>query len=89
MIDNQTIIKFKKMILSFEDSEIRVGVPIDPIEGQRYVEPMHREGKENYPDQLYNIMYLKEYYINLMTDGKLSWRSVISCMFDSGETLEN
>ena len=32
-IDNQTIIKFKKMILSFEDSEIRVVVPIDLLEG--------------------------------------------------------
>ena len=30
-IDNQTIINFKKMILSFEDSEIRVVVPIDPL----------------------------------------------------------
>ena len=33
-IDNQTIINFKKMILSFEDSKIRVVVPIDPLEGQ-------------------------------------------------------
>ena len=34
-IDNQTIINFKKRILSFEDSEVRVLVPIDPLEGQR------------------------------------------------------
>ena len=33
-IDNQTIINFKKRILSFEDSEIRVVVPIDSLEGQ-------------------------------------------------------
>ena len=33
-IDNQTIINFKKMILSFEDYEIRVVAPIDPLEGQ-------------------------------------------------------
>ena len=31
--DNQTIISFNKMILSFEDYEIRVVVPIDPLEG--------------------------------------------------------
>ena len=30
-IDNQTIINFKKMILSFEDSQIRVVAPIDPL----------------------------------------------------------
>ena len=29
-IDNQTIIKFKKKILSFEDNEMRVVFPIDP-----------------------------------------------------------
>ena len=33
-IDNQTIINFKKMILSFEDYEIRVVAPIDLIKGQ-------------------------------------------------------
>ena len=31
-IVNQTIINFKKMILSFEDFELRVVVPIDPLE---------------------------------------------------------
>ena len=43
--NNQTIINFKKMILSFEDSKIRVVAPIDPLEGKRYVEPMQRKGK--------------------------------------------
>ena len=32
-IDNQTIINFKKRILSFEDEEMRVVSPIDPLEG--------------------------------------------------------
>ena len=43
-IDNQTIINFKKRILSFEHSEIRVVVPIDSLEGQRYVDPLNSEG---------------------------------------------
>ena len=34
-IDNKTIINFKKRILSFEDDEMRVVSPIDPLEGQR------------------------------------------------------
>ena len=88
-IDNQTIINFKKRILSFEDSKMRVFVPIDPIEGQCYVEPVHCEGQENYLDQLYNIMSSKEDYINPTTDGNLSWRSVSSCTSNSGEALEN
>ena len=44
MIDNQTIINFKKIILTFEDSELRVVMPIDSPEGQRYVEPVNSEG---------------------------------------------
>ena len=55
-IHNQTIINFKKSILSFEDFEIRLVAPIDPLEGHRYVEPIHSEGKGNYLDKLYNIM---------------------------------
>ena len=75
--------------MSFEDSEIRVVAPIDLLEGQRYVEPVHGEGNDNYLEQLYNIMSLKEYYINPKTDGNLSWRSVILYTSDSGDALEN
>ena len=32
-IENQTIINFTKRILSFEDNEMRVVSPIDPLEG--------------------------------------------------------
>ena len=88
-IENQTIIKFKKRILSFEGSEIRVVVPIDPIDGNWYLEPVHNEGKENYMDHLYKIMYSKEGYINPTYDGKLSRRSVSSFTSDSDEALEN
>ena len=31
-INNQTIINFKKRIISFEDEEMRVVSPIDPLE---------------------------------------------------------
>ena len=37
-IDNQTIIDFKKRILSFKDEEMRVVSPIDPLEGQIYID---------------------------------------------------
>ena len=47
-IDNQTIIKFKKIILSFEDDEMRVVSPIDPMEGECYVEPVYSEGWGDY-----------------------------------------
>ena len=45
-IDDQTIINFKKMILSFEDSKIRVVAPTDSLEGKRCVEPVHSERRQ-------------------------------------------
>ena len=75
------------MILSFEYFEMRVVAPIDPLEGRPYVEPVHSEGQENYLDQLYNIMSSKEYYINPIVYGHLSWRNVILCTSDSSEAL--
>ena len=49
-IDNQNILNFKKRILSFEDDEMRVVSPIDPSEGQRYVELVYNEGQGDYLD---------------------------------------
>ena len=42
-IDNQTIINFEKMMLSFEDNEMRVVFPIDPLEEQSYVDPIYND----------------------------------------------
>ena len=50
VINNQEIINFKKRIMSFEDSKMRVVAPIDPLEWKRYVYPRHNEGQENYLD---------------------------------------
>ena len=88
-IDNQTIINFKKRILSFEDNEMRVVSPIDPLEGQRYVDTVYNEGQGDYLDQIYNVTALQEYYINPIVDGNLSWKSASSCTFDLGEALES
>ena len=51
-IDNQTIVNFKKRILSFEDEKMRVVSPIDPQEKQRYVEPVYSEVQGDYLDQI-------------------------------------
>ena len=88
-IDNHTIINFKKRILSFKDDEMRVVSPIDPLEGQRYVDPIYNQGQGDYLDQIYNVTALQEYYINLTADGNLSWKSASSCTSDLGEALEN
>ena len=71
-IDNQTIINFKKRILSFEDEEMRVVFPIYPFKGQRYVEPIYNEGQVDYLDQIYNVTAMHKDHISLTIDGNLS-----------------
>ena len=82
-IDNQMIINFKTMILSFKDDEMRVVSPIDPLEGQRYVEPVYIEGQGDYLDHIYNVSTLKYDYVNPKLDGNLRWRIASSCMSNS------
>ena len=88
-IRNQTIINFKRRILSFEDDQMRVVAPLDPLEGHRYIELVFNEGKSDHLNNIYNATSLKEYYINPTADGNLSWRCVSSCTSESGEALEN
>ena len=58
-IDNQCIINFKKRILRFEDTELRVVAPLDPLEGQRYVEKLNNEEQDGYMDHIYTILPLR------------------------------
>ena len=81
-IENQTIINFKKRILSFEYEEMRVVSPIDPLEGKRYVEPVYNEGQGDYLDQIYNVTAMQEDYINPAANGNLSWKSTSSYKYD-------
>ena len=82
------IINFKRRILSFEYDEMQVIAPLDPLEGQRYVEPVFNEGHHDDLDTIYNITTLREDYINPTVDGNLSWKCESSCTLDSGEALE-
>ena len=74
-IYNHIIINFKKRILSFEDDEMRVVSPIDPQDGQRYVELVNNEGQGDYLDHICNVNTLKDDYVNPIVDGNLSWKS--------------
>ena len=88
-IDNQTIINFKKRILTFEYLELRVVAAIDPLEGQSYVELVYIEGQGDYLDHIYNITSTRDDYVNPMTDIKLSWQSISSCTLGYGKALKN
>ena len=88
-MENQTIINFKRRTLSFEDYEMKVVATLDPLEGQRYVEPVFNEGQGDHLDNIYNVTSLEEDCINPIADGNLRWKCVSSCTSDSGEALEN
>ena len=68
---------------------MRVVMPIDPLEGHRYVKPLKGEYHEGNLDTIYNIFSMMDDYINPMNDGKLVRRSLSSYSLDSGEALEN
>ena len=71
-IDNHIIINFKKIILTFEDSELLVIAPIYPLEGQRYVKTMNSEGQGDYLDHIYNITSTRDDYVNPTADINLN-----------------
>ena len=89
VIDNHTIINFKKIILSFEYSYLRVVAPIDPLEDHICVEPVNSEGQGDYLDHIYNITSPRDDYVNPTAGGKLSRRSISFCTSYFGEALKN
>ena len=52
--------------------------PIDPLEGQRYVEPVNSEEQDDYLDHIYNITYVKDDYVNPIANEKLIYQSTSS-----------
>ena len=45
VMENQTIINFKRRTLSFEDDEMRVVAPLDPLEGKNMLNRCSTKGK--------------------------------------------
>jgi hypothetical protein len=85
--DNQAIINLKTQKMTFESGEYRVIVPLDPSEGERFVEPTCLDLEEI--NQLYRTTARDEDYVNPTADGVLSWWSITSCATDSDTGLEN
>jgi hypothetical protein len=69
--DNQAIINLKMRKMTFELGEYRVISPLDPSEGERFVEPTCLDLEEI--NQLYRTTTQEEYYANPTEDGVFSW----------------
>ena len=59
--------------MTFEDSYIRVIVPLDPSQGPWDTEPRRPDEEAQDMDNLYKITASLEDYVNLTIDGTLSW----------------
>ena len=74
--------------MTFEGKRLRVIVPLDPSQGERYTEPI-RDEYQDVLDHIYNITAKEEDYVNPTPEGIMDWKSDSSCMTDSDEVLEN
>jgi hypothetical protein len=73
--------------MTFESGEYRVIAPLDPSEGEIFVEPTCLDLEEII--QLYRTTVRYEDYVNPTADGVLSWQSITSCVTNSDIGLEN
>jgi hypothetical protein len=73
--------------MTFESGEYRVIAPLDPSEGERFVEATCLNLEEL--GKLYRTTVRGEDYINPTTNGVLNRRRITSCAIDSDTGLEN
>jgi hypothetical protein len=78
--DNQAIINLKTSKMTFELGEYRVIAPLDPSEGERFVEPTFLDLEEI--SQLYRTTAHDEDYVNPTADWILSWWRFSLCATD-------
>ena len=74
--------------MNFEGKGLRVIVPLDPSQGERYTEPL-RDEDQDVLDHIYNIKTKEEYYVDPNAEGIMDWQCDSSCMSDSDDGLES
>lgn len=80
VFDNSVILNSKNKKMSFESERMWLISPLDPREGERYTKPIKEELDTKEIDNLNNIIAWREDYVNLTTNGELSWRRI--CSYD-------
>ena len=87
-MENSAVINLKNRQMTFEGKGLRVIVPLDPSQRERYTEPV-RDQDQDILDHIYNITAKEEYYVNPTPEGIMDWKGDSSCMNDSDDGLEN
>jgi hypothetical protein len=81
--NNSTVVDLKKRRMMFERDGLRVISPLDPDEGQRYIDPIREEYHAYELENIYKLTSKQQDYINPTADGNLIWRSDNACSSDS------
>ena len=58
--------------MTFEGNVLRVIIPLDPSQGERYIEPIRDEGEQDTLDHIYNITAKEEDYVEPDADGVIN-----------------
>ena len=75
--------------MTFEGNGLRIIIPLNPCQGERYTEPLRDEGEQDTLDHIYNITATDADYVDPNPDGVMDWQCDSSCMSDSDDGLEN
>ena len=86
-MENAAVINLKKRQMTFEGKGLRVIVPLDPSQGERYTEPL-RDEDQDVLDHVYNITAKEEDYVDPIAEGIMDWQCDSSCMTDSDDGRE-
>jgi hypothetical protein len=87
--NNQEIIDLKKRQMIFKVGYLKVTTPLDPTEGQNYVEPSRGGFESGGLENVYKFTLRMEYYVDPTKDGEIIWCFFSSCASNSGEEIEN
>ena len=87
-MENGAVINLKKWQMTFEGKDLRVIVPMDPSQGERYTEPLRDEDQDDL-EHIYNITAKEEDYVDLTDEGPMDWQCDSSYMTDLDDGLEN
>lgn len=73
------MINLKKHKIIFEKKSLHVVVPLDPMEGSCYTEPVHDDESDDDIGCIYKIIAQEKDWLNPTVDGRISWECESSC----------
>ena len=82
------VINLKKCKMLFEKKSLHVVVPLDPMEGSCYTEPVRNYYSDDTLDCIYKITTWEQGCVNPTMDGMISWERESSCTSDVDEEIE-